>query len=775
MPAGEFYNKRIIIPYLKNGEVVYLIGRRTEREKSSSNGNIKPKYVKLQTGTNHLHVSKAVSNQYFYGEDSIKGADHIIITEGITDAISAIKNGYPTLSPVTTHLKADTVPRFIKLARDRPIYICLDIDAETKAGQEGAIDTAKELVKEGLDVYIITLDDQKGKTDYDLNDFFKEHPKADFDKYIEKAPSFPKHILNLAKPKDSESIEKKMKSFCKFINDDIFYMDATIWRPFVEEEVIPGFGLKKSHGKEAIAQAEKAREQVVKVIHAVQEEGQYTELTNGSVSVYPENIVDRANDILNNEDSFDFILGIWNRLHVGDINIGENLLSSIGCTPVINAKLGAHQKPSGGSGKGKSDAFQNMIHLLPAHKCIVGSMSSKALFYDPNLKPGTITYTDDVQFSPEVVGMMKQATSDFQAETKHRTVNADRKFEEFCIPPRVTFWLSSVDSIQDEQLATRFYFGQVDESPEQDERVYEKQKERMKLSADAEKNPDILTCRCIFEIMFQNVYNVAAPYNDAISWNDKEHRRNHDKFLDLLAGITVYNSRQRDTINGMLVSTLDDYDRAIQIYNGTAKSNALCLNDDEQTILRGLSSGQESTSKDLYAKIKGFGYNKSEKTMTRMIKGEKGNSGMLKKVNDLNEWIYRETTLNDPKEGKSKQVSRNVQKYQYAGEIFKQLQSSNHVKLDCILFQTVASIDREKAERLDREWRENGGQCPLISEDTEDIERHQKTNENVFRINDCSSNDNNIVYINEDIRRQETVENIREQNCTQILESPQQL
>jgi hypothetical protein len=189
-----------------------------------------------------------------------------------------------------------------------------------------------------------------------------------------------------------------------------------------------------------------------------------------------------------------------------------------------------------------------MIHLLPAHKCIVGSMSSKALFYDPNLKPGTITYTDDVQFSPEVVGMMKQATSDFQAETKHRTVNADRKFEEFCIPPRVTFWLSSVDSIQDEQLATRFYFGQVDESPEQDERVYEKQKERMKLSADSEKNPDILTCRCIFEIMFQNVYNVAAPYIDAISWNDKEHRRNHDKFLDLLAGITVYNFRQRDTI-----------------------------------------------------------------------------------------------------------------------------------------------------------------------------------------------------------------------------------
>ena len=97
------------------------------------------------------------------------------------------------------------------------------------------------------------------------------------------------------------------------------------------------------------------------------------------------------------------------------------------------------------------------------------------------------------------------------------------------------------------------------------------------------------------------------------------------------------------------------------------------------------------------------------------------------------------------------------------------------MRFDCILFKTVASIDREKAERLDREWRENVGQCPLISEDTEDIKRHHKTNENDFCINDCSISDSNMVYINKDIRRQEIVENIREQNCTQILEYPQQL
>ena len=106
------------------------------------------------------------------------------------------------------------------------------------------------------------------------------------------------------------------------------------------------------------------------------------------------------------------------------------------------------------------------------------------------------------------------------------------------------------------------------------------------------------------------------------------------------------------------------------------------------------------------------------------------------------------------------------------GGIFKQLPGNNHVKFNCILFQTVASIDREKAERLDREWRENRGQCPLIAEDTEDIKIHKKTNKDDFCINDFSSIDNNIVYINKDIRRQEIKEKIGEQNYTPNLEYP---
>lgn len=96
-----------------------------------------------------------------------------------------------------------------------------------------------------MDVYILNLNDPEGEIDYDLNDFFKKHQKADFDKYIENAPSFAKQILNLSKPKNSKSIEKKMKKLCKFITDDLSFMDPIIWLAFVEEEVIKEFGLKK--------------------------------------------------------------------------------------------------------------------------------------------------------------------------------------------------------------------------------------------------------------------------------------------------------------------------------------------------------------------------------------------------------------------------------------------------------------------------------------------------------------------------------------------------
>ena len=46
--------------------------------------------------------SEAANNGYLWGEDTTRGQDYCVITEGIADAIVLMQNEIPVLSPVTT-------------------------------------------------------------------------------------------------------------------------------------------------------------------------------------------------------------------------------------------------------------------------------------------------------------------------------------------------------------------------------------------------------------------------------------------------------------------------------------------------------------------------------------------------------------------------------------------------------------------------------------------------------------------------------------------------
>jgi len=103
--GGEIFSGRIIFPYWNNGKAVYLIGRETsetptfEREKGM-------KYKKLLVHKEgREYVSPCVQNSYFYGEDSLRGADYCIITEGVTDYTVMLQAGFPCISPVTVQFR----------------------------------------------------------------------------------------------------------------------------------------------------------------------------------------------------------------------------------------------------------------------------------------------------------------------------------------------------------------------------------------------------------------------------------------------------------------------------------------------------------------------------------------------------------------------------------------------------------------------------------------------------------------------------------------------
>jgi len=175
----DLFQGRIIIPYPKHGESVFFIGRKTPWTPQWD----KPKYRKQQRRSeDHQFVSDLVKEP-LYGVDSLCHANKVIITEGITDAIACIENGYTCLSPVTVRFKDDHLPGLKRLTANKTIYVANDNDEKDgrTPGLDGALATLKELHD---DSYLVILPRDDGAAKVDLNDYFRNHTPEDFEQLL---------------------------------------------------------------------------------------------------------------------------------------------------------------------------------------------------------------------------------------------------------------------------------------------------------------------------------------------------------------------------------------------------------------------------------------------------------------------------------------------------------------------------------------------------------------------------------------------------------------
>lgn len=686
MIGGEVFRGRIIFPYWKNGKVVYLIGRETEETPRIINKETgkdeTPKYQKLLVHKEgREYVSASVQNSYFYGEDSLRGSDYCIITEGVADCIAMLQAGFPCISPVTVQFREKDNPKLISHAkRLNRVYICNDNEAN-KAGLKGALNTSEALEGAGIETRLIILPKPEGIDKIDIADYMKEHNREDFKELIDSSIRLWDFKLKQVEIKASLTSMERLRAFHTFISNDLHVMDLNEWEIFVNNEVAKRFRLTKKDIKTTIEGC--IRERIRKKIAASEQEQEpaESEKEEDRLKTYPEEIRELAYQILKEGDPLRFILDTWNLRHVGDRNIGENCLCAVASTYILNTR-GLHVKPSGESGKGKSDAIETVLTLLPEHKYISGSMSSKSLYYHPDLKSGTIIYSDDANFTDDTIATLKQSTSNFQAPSKHRTV-VNQEYAEYSIPERCSFWFSTVDGIPDEQLANRFLNADVDGSMEQDKKVYNHIKES-ELNLNLPVDDDVLICRCIFDILDEERYLIKIPYINAIEWTNIKNRRNFPKFLDILRSVTFFNVIQRENINGYYLSDIEDFDKALNIYKGTSKNNATNLTDLEIKVLKYIESKGPVTLKDLMSYLE-----VSRTRVIHILHGKDGKGGMFAKVSQLNK-IDRSKTEGAKDEDK---VTTRENLYEYNGP-----------KLGFEIYDTVAKIDHKKAEEEKEEF-----------------------------------------------------------------------
>jgi DNA primase len=106
-PRGEYFRQRIVIPELRNGRAIYMVGRATQKYQ-------KAKYLGLPGAPKPL-----------YGSELIRGASEVCLVEGAFDWLTLVEWGYPTVALLGSHLKHELVS---ELADAQRVFIVTDSD-----------------------------------------------------------------------------------------------------------------------------------------------------------------------------------------------------------------------------------------------------------------------------------------------------------------------------------------------------------------------------------------------------------------------------------------------------------------------------------------------------------------------------------------------------------------------------------------------------------------------------------------------------------------------
>jgi hypothetical protein len=166
--VADHFRGRLVFPYLgKGGKPEYFIARATDE--TPTHGDEVPAKYKKQI------VTDAGPREPIFGTWSVVDGEPLIVTEGIADALAALQDCRPCISPVTTAFKQvriDEAAEYCK--RAGAIYVIMD-NEESAAGLKGATKTALALLTHGIEkVYIGTLPRPEDVEKVDLNDFLRE-------------------------------------------------------------------------------------------------------------------------------------------------------------------------------------------------------------------------------------------------------------------------------------------------------------------------------------------------------------------------------------------------------------------------------------------------------------------------------------------------------------------------------------------------------------------------------------------------------------------------
>jgi len=351
---------------------------------------------------------------------------------------------------------------------------------------------------------------------------------------------------------------------------------------------------------------------------------------------------EKAQEILKLGDPLKFLLDTVKKIHVKDDEVIALLIVS-GCSSGFeNRRQRININCVGKSGKGKSVAQEHTGLIF--NKFDYSSSSSKtSIIYQADagkLVDKGIIQLDEASLDEEMLRFERTLTDNREQPPVHKTVDTSRNYKKIEVNQINSIWRNSVDSPKDDQLLNRYITVNVDESPEQDEAVYNKQIEEYCFEDLANPKDDLnfITARHMTDIIKEKPEKIIIPFGNLIETTDKRNRRTLPKFLSLLRGIVYIYRFQRLRLRDYLLATKRDFELAQSIWNKAGELEGVQVTAKELTLLKLLPDNeQDAVGRNVPAKTLGVSIDTAKNYLDTLI-----SKGIVnyKKLQGQNKYVY---------------------------------------------------------------------------------------------------------------------------------------
>jgi hypothetical protein len=295
-----------------------------------------------------------------------------------------------------------------------------------------------------------------------------------------------------------------------------------------------------------------------------------------------------ASRIAEHGDVLKFLIKQAQKNHIGDTDVLKHLLASISCTNSLTS-AGIQPELNGEKGHGKTDAVKAVFHLVPDRWKLAASISAKALYYHQGLLPGSIIFSDDVQWSEDLISTVKRSMGSFQEPQTHFTLDKNRNPLPHTMPERLVWWLSSVESVADDQLKDRQYSLDIDDGKDHAKKVSDylknsRSQKKVRFSADQ----GIEIAREIVSLIKEHApFKVVIDCAEVADWKVKEDHRTQNKFWDLVEAFAILRYKQRYIdADGWLHASIEDFNEAKTIFMKRKANHRTHLTNAQTKIVR---------------------------------------------------------------------------------------------------------------------------------------------------------------------------------------------